>query len=246
MPSLTPASLAPRSTVPRAMPDKSARKCSHHAGSFSCWLQEPSVGAAHICRTAPNVHEGNSNQSHLWTYCMCAYASSSVDACSFLAVPQPAPFCFLWWGLPGLSRAHWPLPGPSPPHSGSLWPPSANTTPACTCKPPGAPPSSKDLGKVQVTHHQLILGSGDGGQDVDAVGREVASVFAAVVDAVSPARVHHMFSIMFIQNDQIPFGETEEGGVDSCCEAKQTYGIDSGCRHDSRAWSQAAVGPYQG
>lgn len=70
--------------------------------------------------------------------------------------------------------------------------------------------------KVQVTHHQLILGSGDGGQDVDAVGREVAFEFGPVIDAMSPARVHHVFSIMFIQDDQISFGETEEGGVDSC------------------------------
>lgn len=81
-----------------------------------------------------------------------------------------------------------------------------------------------------MTHHQLILGSEDGGQDVDAVGREVASVFGPVIDAMSPAGVHHMFSIMLIQNDQIPFGETEEGGVDSHCEVRQTELKDSGCR----------------
>lgn len=78
--------------------------------------------------------------------------------------------------------------------------------------------ASRDL-----THHQLVLGPGDGGQDVDAVSGEVASVFGSVIDAVSPARVHHVFSIMFIQNDQIPFGETEEGGVDSRCEVKEKY-----------------------
>lgn len=72
------------------------------------------------------------------------------------------------------------------------------------------------------THHQLILGSGDGGQDVDTVSREVASVFGAIVDAMSPPGVHHMFSIMFIQKDQISFGETEEGGVDSSCEVTQS------------------------
>lgn len=49
-----------------------------------------------------------------------------------------------------------------------------------------------------MTHHQLVLRSGDGGQDVDAVGREVASVFGPVIDSMSPAGAHHLFSIMFV------------------------------------------------
>lgn len=91
-------------------------------------------------------------------------------------------------------------------------------------------PTVDRLWRVQATHHQLILGSGDAGQDVDAVGREVASVFGPVVDAMSPAGVHHVFSIMFVQNDQISFGEAEEGGVHSHCEVKHTHLNDSGCR----------------
>lgn len=59
-------------------------------------------------------------------------------------------------------------------------------------------------------HHNVILWSGDGGQHIDAVSWEVSSVFGPVVDTVSPTRVHHVLSVVLVQDDQIPFGETQE------------------------------------
>lgn len=128
--------------------------------------------------------------------------------------PNPAPFCFLSFGLPGMSRAHEHLRGPRPlkPFQLALF---MSFLPFVYLSVPTSPPelhhllkfviysssftsNSGSLWKVQVTHHQLVLGSGDGGQDVDAVGREVASVFGPVIDSMSPAGVHHLFSIMFI------------------------------------------------
>lgn len=32
-----------------------------------------------------------------------------------------------------------------------------------------------------------------------------------------------MFSVVFVQDDQIPLGETKEGGIYPCCEIKMTY-----------------------
>lgn len=72
------------------------------------------------------------------------------------------------------------------------------------------------------SYHDVVLRPGDGGQHVDAVSREVSSLLGLVVDAVRPARVHHMFSVMFIQDDQIPLTETQEGGVNASCRTEVT------------------------
>lgn len=63
------------------------------------------------------------------------------------------------------------------------------------------------------THHYVILRPGDRGQYIDTVSGEVSSLFGFVINAVSPARVHHMLSVVFVQDDQIPFGETQECGI---------------------------------
>lgn len=72
------------------------------------------------------------------------------------------------------------------------------------------------------THHDVVLRPGDGGQHVDAVCGEVSSLFGFIVDAVSPARVHHVLSIVLNQNDQITLGETQEGGVHPRCRIQVT------------------------
>lgn len=79
------------------------------------------------------------------------------------------------------------------------------------------------------THHYIILWSGDRGQHVDAVSREVPSQFGPVIDAMRPARVHHMLSIVFIQDDQIALGKTQE------------VGIYPGCQRDDREISGSAL-----
>lgn len=72
------------------------------------------------------------------------------------------------------------------------------------------------------SYHDVVLRPGDGGQHVDTVGREVSSLLGLVVDAVCPAGVHHMFSVMFIQDDQIPLTETQKGGVNASCRTEVT------------------------
>ena len=66
------------------------------------------------------------------------------------------------------------------------------------------------------THHYVILRPGDGGQHIDAVSREVSSLLGPVVEAVSPARVHHVLPAVLVQEDQISLGETEERGLCLC------------------------------
>lgn len=73
------------------------------------------------------------------------------------------------------------------------------------------------------THHNVILRSGDSGQYIDTVSREVSSLFGPVVDAVSPAGVHHMLSVVFVQDDQIPLAKTQECGICPSCEIKIIY-----------------------
>lgn len=58
-----------------------------------------------------------------------------------------------------------------------------------------------------VTHHDVVLWSGDGRQDVDAVRGKISSQLGPVVDPVTPARVHHAFACVFVQDDQIAFGK---------------------------------------
>ena len=70
------------------------------------------------------------------------------------------------------------------------------------------------------THHDVILWPGDRGQDVDAVGGEVPSLFGPVVDAMRPARVHHMLAVVLVQDDQVSLRETQEGGVYPSCILK--------------------------
>lgn len=71
---------------------------------------------------------------------------------------------------------------------------------------------------VSPTHHQVVLRFGDGGQNVDAVGGEVAPLLGPVVDAVGPAGVHHVLAVVLVQDDQIPLGEAQEGGIYACYE----------------------------
>lgn len=69
-------------------------------------------------------------------------------------------------------------------------------------------------------HHDVVLRPGDGGHHVDTVSGEVPSLLGPVVDAVSPAGVHHVLSVVFVQDDQIPLGEAEECGLYPCFEVK--------------------------
>lgn len=76
-------------------------------------------------------------------------------------------------------------------------------------------------------HHDVVLRPGDGGQHVDAVCGEVSSLLGSIVDAVSPARVHHVLAIVLVQNDQIPLGETQEGGVHPRCQIQEKKRLSS-------------------
>ena len=62
----------------------------------------------------------------------------------------------------------------------------------------------------ECTYQYLWWWSCDGGQDVDALCGEVATLTGASGLAEAPARIHDGLSILLVQNDQVALLEVQE------------------------------------
>lgn len=61
-----------------------------------------------------------------------------------------------------------------------------------------------------LSHHYLLLRSGHGGQDIDAVSWEISSVIGSFVDAMCPTRVEDLLTGVLVQHDQVSLQEAQK------------------------------------
>lgn len=67
------------------------------------------------------------------------------------------------------------------------------------------------------TYNYLLLRSGHGGQDVNAVGWEISSLIGSFINPMSPAGVQNLLSEVLVQHDQVSLQEAQEGGLLASC-----------------------------
>ena len=65
----------------------------------------------------------------------------------------------------------------------------------------------------QATYHNLPRWHSDSRHDINAVRGEVPTLLGPLVDAAGPARVHHLFARVVVQDEEVPLGEAEEAGL---------------------------------
>lgn len=65
----------------------------------------------------------------------------------------------------------------------------------------------------QATYHNLSRWHSDSRHDINAVSGEVPTLLGPLVDAAGPARVHHLFARVVVQDEEVPLGEAEEAGL---------------------------------
>lgn len=65
----------------------------------------------------------------------------------------------------------------------------------------------------QATYHDLPRWHSDSRHDINAVSGEVPTLLGPLVDAAGPARVHHLFARVVVQDEEVPLGEAEEAGL---------------------------------
>lgn len=63
---------------------------------------------------------------------------------------------------------------------------------------------------AKVTDRNVTLRPGDSRKHIDTVHWEVTALLGPNIDAVSPARVHHLLPCVLVQLDEVTSGEVEE------------------------------------
>ena len=79
-----------------------------------------------------------------------------------------------------------------------------------------------ELGRVHGEEGQDVFGGFvEAGQDVNGLGREVASLASPLVGPHAPARVQDCLArVLFVQKDQVPAAKVKEGGAFACNNKK--------------------------